>query len=148
MTTSRPPSKPTKYSQGIFSWLAFFARASARLRAPAMISARVRGVWRTPLSASTPMTSNCELGSRVGPKTETASHTALSLGRRVLPTATIIFFMAPASLNGILRALFFPELVLFLAAKTGGQKTLQIVDGIEDLVRAGQHPAADMFVGY
>src|SRR5271156_4357956 len=91
--TSKPPSRPTKYFHRSFCARAIFIRASARWRAPAIKSSRESGVWRTPLATSTPTISKDGRNSETVRISASASRTAFTFGRRVLPTATRIFSM-------------------------------------------------------
>src|SRR5580704_10447805 len=91
--TSKPPSRPTKYFQRSFCARAICIRASARWRAPAIRSSRESGVCRTPLSTSTPTISNDGRNSETARMAASASLTAFTFGRRMLPTATRIFSM-------------------------------------------------------
>jgi len=63
------------------------------LAAPRISSSRDTGVWPTPLSTSTPTTSNCASGARTFENATSASQTALSFGPRLLPTARMILFI-------------------------------------------------------
>src|ERR1700685_129152 len=90
---SKPPSRPTKYFQRSFCVRAICIKASARWRAPAIRSSRESGVCRTPLSTSTPTISNDGRNSETARMAASASLTAFTFGRRVLPTATRIFSM-------------------------------------------------------
>src|ERR1700733_14518437 len=91
--TSRPPSRPTKYFQRSLFARAICTRDSARWRAPAIRSSRESGVWRTPLATSMPRTSNVGRNSETVRIAASASLTAFTFGRRVLPTATRIVSM-------------------------------------------------------
>src|SRR5271154_3010523 len=88
---STPPSRPTQYFQGSFFSVAIPRSASARWRAPVIISSRDSGVWRTPLGTSKPTKSKSALGPRRGAIKSRDSRTAPNFGLRMLPTATIIF---------------------------------------------------------
>src|SRR5277367_403307 len=101
--TSNPPSRPTKYFQRSFCARAICTRASARWRAPAIRSSRESGVCRTPLATSTPTTSNAGKNSETVRIEASASLTAFTFGRRVLPTATRIVSMRGESYQSFQR---------------------------------------------